>query len=188
VSDTSALLLRPTDRVRFKPTKAFDGDATLTYHTWDMLTGTFGTKVDATAAGFSVQTETAIADVIAVNDAPVLDITPNPTLGSVRPGETTQPMLVSALLGTAATDVDSPSIGIRIVAWSGGTWEYSLNGTDWIKVTRAVNLVPTAQVRFTALPTAKSGATAKVTYKAWDQSGKPTAFSRLAEVATVTIL
>ena len=60
VSDLQALLLRPTDRVRFLKGTTFNGHADLTYHTWDMAGGIFGTKVDATGAGFSLATETAI--------------------------------------------------------------------------------------------------------------------------------
>jgi hypothetical protein len=187
VTDTSALLLRPTDRVRFKPGKDFDGDARLTYHTWDMVTGTFGTLANATGAGFSAASETAIMDILAVNDAPVLDTTPSPTFGSVQPGQTTSAMTVSALLNGAATDVDSTSIGIRLLSGTGGTWEYSLNGTDWVKVTKPVFLAPTAQLRFTALATAKPS-TATLKFKAWDQFSAKGAVSKASESATATIL
>ena len=164
VSDVEALLLRPTDRVRFVKGATFDGHADLTYHTWDMVAETFGTKVDATVAGFSLATETAIA-----NAAPVL--TPaNPTLSPVQPGTTSQPMLVSALLGTAATDVEQTTLGMYVFGPRGGTWEYSLNGTDWIKVTRPVYLAPTAQIRFTAAIKARVGMVAGLSFKAWDQT------------------
>jgi hypothetical protein len=188
VSDTQALLLRPTDRVRFKPGKDFDGDARLIYHTWDLV-GTFGTKVDTTAGtDFSAATETAILDILPVNDAPVLDTTPNVTLGSVRPFWTTDPVSVSALLNGAATDVETPqaNLGIYIVSAVGGTWEYTTDGTHWVTVTKPVYLAPTVQIRFTASPPGFTVGTLK--YKAWDGTVmKPTATSKAVETATVAI-
>jgi hypothetical protein len=166
VSDLQALLLRPTDRVRFVKGATFNGNAELTYHTWDMVGETFGTKVAATGAGFSSETETAIA-----NAAPVL--TPlHPSLSGVQAGATSPPMSVSALLGAAATDVEQTTLGMYVSAPRGGTWEYSLNGTDWIKVTRPAYLVPTAQIRFTAAATASVGTIASLSFKAWDQTLK----------------
>jgi hypothetical protein len=145
--------------------------------------------VDTTATGgFNAATETAIADVIAVNDAPVLNITPNVTLGPVTPSGTTTPITVSALLNGAATDVETAqaNLGIRVLSGTGGTWEYSLNGTDWVKVTKPVYLAATAQVRFTAT---KFGATkATLKYKAWDTTApKATSLSRSVETVTVSI-
>ena len=186
MSDTSALLLRPTDRVRFKPGKDFDGDARLTYHTWD-LAGQFGTRVDTTATGgFSPAVETAILDVLPVNDAPVLNTTPNVSLGSVRPFWQTDPVGVSALLNGAATDVETAqaNLGIYVVAATGGTWEYSTDGTRWVTVTKPVYLAPTAQLRFTASP--PGSATGTLKYKAWDGTAlKPTSASKAVETATV---
>jgi hypothetical protein len=189
VSDAGALLLRPTDRVRFKPGKDFDGDARLTYHTWDLAGGAFGTRADTTAAGgFSAAVETAILDVLPVNDAPVLNTTPTVSLGSVRPFWQTDPVLVSALLNGAATDVETAqaNLGIYVAAATGGTWEYSTDGTHWVTVTKPVYLAPTAQLRFTASPPGSPVGTLK--YKAWDGTApKPAATSKSVETATVTI-
>jgi hypothetical protein len=183
VSDGAALLLRPTDRVRFVKGATFDGHADLTYHTWDMVNGTFGMTFDTALPGFSVATETAIA-----NAAPVL--TPaHPTLGPVQAGVTTSPVLVSALLGTAAIDVEQTTLGVYVFAARGGTWEYSLNGTDWIKVTRPTYLAPTAQLRFTAAATAKVGAIASLSFKAWDQTLKAVqTVSKATDKITVDIV
>jgi hypothetical protein len=182
VSDAQALLLRPTDKLRFLPGPTFAGHAEMTYHTWDLSGGTFGTKTATTGGDFSVATETAIADA-----APILTPT-HPTLPSVGADQTTTPVLVSALLGTSATDVDQASLGMYVSAPKGGTWEYSLNGVDWIKVTKPVYLVSTAQLRFTAAAKAKAGSTASLTFKAWDQTlASPTTVSKLSDKITITI-
>jgi hypothetical protein len=148
-----------------------------------MVSGSFGTKVAATGAGFSIETETAIA-----NAAPVLSPL-HPRLSPVQPGVTGPPMLVSALLGPAATDVEQTTLGMYVYAARGGTWEYSLNGTDWIKVTRPVYLVSTAQIRFTAAATARVGTTSSLSFKAWDQTLKsPRTLSKATDKIAVDIV
>ena len=75
VAETSALLLRSTDLVRFVPNglNATSGD--LTFRAWDQTSGTSGNKVDVSSNGgitaFTSSTETAAIIVTAVNDAPV---------------------------------------------------------------------------------------------------------------------
>jgi hypothetical protein len=183
VDANNALLLRPTDKVRYLPGPAYNGDAQLTYHTWDMTAGTFGTKVGATGTGFSSVTETAI-----INAAPVL--TPaHPTMPSAPIGVTTTPVLVSALLGTSVTDLEQSTFGMYVSAPKGGIWEYSLDGVNWLKVKSPVYLMSTAQLRFTAPITAKVGSVASLTYKAWDQTVmSPAALSKAMDKITATIV
>jgi hypothetical protein len=183
VSDSAALLLRPTDKMRFMKGPTFNGHAEITYHTWDMVGGLFGTKVSTAVPGFSAATETAIA-----NAAPVL--TPaHPTLGTAQRGIPSGSMPVSALLGAAATDVEQSTLGMYVYAPRGGTWEYTLNGADWIKVTRPVYLVSTAQVRFKAAATAKVGMIASLAFRAWDQTVKsPATLSKVFDRITVEIV
>ncbi len=75
VNNSSALLLRSTDLVRFVPNgdNATTGD--ITFRAWDQTSGTFGTKVDTSSNGgttaFSSSTEIASITVNAVNDNPV---------------------------------------------------------------------------------------------------------------------
>ncbi|HSF11045.1 MAG TPA: DUF4347 domain-containing protein [Nitrospirales bacterium] len=75
VSNTSALLLRATDSLRFVPDGQNADSATVTYRAWDQTSGSAGTKVDASTNGgttaFSTATDTATITVTAVNDAPV---------------------------------------------------------------------------------------------------------------------
>jgi hypothetical protein len=84
VSDANALLLRDTDRIRFRPGKDFNGTATLTYQAWDRTRGTAGARSDLTAGTggttpYSIAAETASVIVTPVDDAPVLNIKPTPT-------------------------------------------------------------------------------------------------------------
>jgi len=75
VSDSSALLLRETDRLRFVPDSQNADAASVTFRAWDQSSGAAGTKVDASTGGgttaFSTATESASITVTAVNDAPV---------------------------------------------------------------------------------------------------------------------
>jgi len=77
VSNTNALLLGPTDMVRFIPAANFTGTEQLVFRAWDMSTGTAGSYADASVNGngtaFSSAVETADVTVTPVNDAP--DIT-----------------------------------------------------------------------------------------------------------------
>src|SRR5205807_641034 len=75
VSNSSALLLRSTDKVRFLPDGNNGGSDTITYRAWDQTSGSAGTKVGTTTNGgtsaFSTATDTATITVTSVNDAPV---------------------------------------------------------------------------------------------------------------------
>ena len=136
-----ALLLRDIDKVRFVPGPEFQGNAKIFFRAWDQTSGKAGTSVDltlpgATGAGtaFSVDSDLAFVQVTPVNDAPLLDIGGDPPLTRVAPGATDPPGdLVSALLGSSATDADGDTIGIAIVAAAGkGTWQYQLDGSSYV--------------------------------------------------------
>ena len=76
VSDSSALLIRDTDRLRFVPNGLDGTTATVTFRAWDQTSGAPGTKVDVSTNGgstaYSTAIETANITVTAVNDAPVI--------------------------------------------------------------------------------------------------------------------
>jgi hypothetical protein len=76
VSNTSALLLRSNDFVRFLPQYENGSTPDFTFRAWDQTSGTAGTKVTTASNGgtfaFSSATETASIVVTDVNDAPVL--------------------------------------------------------------------------------------------------------------------
>ncbi len=77
VSSSNALLLAPTDSLRFVPAPDFAGDATITYRAWDQSDGLNAgdrTNIESTGgtAAYSASTQSAIVTVTAVNDGPVL--------------------------------------------------------------------------------------------------------------------
>ena len=127
VSDTSALLLGPTDLVRFVSAENFNGDVNFSFKAWDMATGTSGTYADTTAAGvapdqaaFSTATGTATVTVTPVNDAPCFialsanTVSENATVGTV----------VGNLV---ATDLEGDSITYSLVGTSN---EFEVVGTQ----------------------------------------------------------
>ncbi|HVK10089.1 MAG TPA: Ig-like domain-containing protein [Gemmataceae bacterium] len=187
VSETAALLLRPTDRLRFRPAADYDGDARLTYHTWVPNLLEFGTKVNlAAATGVGLATETAILDVRAVNDRPV--VTGAPDLGAVAAGGATAAVTVADFLAGLATDVDSTGLGVQLLRADRrvGAWQYKDGAGTWVDVTGAKTLTAATEIRFRAAATAAAGPYT-VSFKAWDGTPKSaTAFSSAAE-ATLTI-
>jgi hypothetical protein len=74
VSDTSSLLLRATDSLRFVPDGLDADTAFVTFAAWDQTSGTAGTKVDTSSYGgttpFSATLESATITVTAINDDP----------------------------------------------------------------------------------------------------------------------
>jgi len=81
VSDSSALLLEATHRIRFVP-DGFNGETPwLDIRAWDLSSGVAGSKVDATTTGgttaFSVDIERVDLTVSAVNDTPGFSTLPD---------------------------------------------------------------------------------------------------------------
>ena len=76
VSDSTARLLAADadNRLYFRPTANFDGQANITFRAWDQSSGSDGGTANTTSNGggtaFSTATDTATFDVTAVNDAP----------------------------------------------------------------------------------------------------------------------
>ncbi|MET0333980.1 MAG: hypothetical protein ABW190_06890, partial [Rhizobacter sp.] len=211
VSPTSALLLRDTDFIRFVPNGQNGATPSFDYRAWDGSTGTAGSKVSAASTGnataFSNASDTASLVVASVNDAPVLadgDV----TLTTVTEDDTTNAgTLISTLLGSTVTDVDSGSLqGIAVTGLANGNghWEYSLDaGTTWTTVatasaTNALLLRDTDRIRF--VPDTRNGTAASFDYRAWDRStgtaggtantsavGAAAAFSSEQNTANVTV-
>ena len=87
VSASNALLASDAATIRFVPAPDFNGSAGVTFHAWDGSAHAAGDMVSLDAVGgtsaFSVAAETATIDVVAVNDAPVLDTSPSPQLTGI---------------------------------------------------------------------------------------------------------
>jgi parallel beta-helix repeat protein len=216
VSDTSALLLRATDRLRFVPDAQNADSAAVTFRAWDQTSGSTGTKADTSVNGgttaFSAATETASITVTAVNDAPVLDNTGTMTLttideDAVNNGGNTVAEIIASAGGDRITDVDNGALeGIALTGLDAGrgTWQYSLNGgSTWANVgpvsdSSALLLRAFDRLRF--VPDAIDADTASITFRAWDRSdgtagtklgtspaGGTTAFSTASETASITV-
>ena len=209
VSNSAALLLRSTDRVRFVPNADFNGSAaaTLSFKAWDQTSGTAGTVADVSTfvAGtfFSAARLTASLNITSVADRPVVDTSVTPALASFLPGTAPNSARILDLLGNRIHDPDSAIGPVAITSTVGaGVWEFSLDGgATW----SAIGVIPAAsgrlldgdaRIRFN--PSAAFHAVATIHYKAWDGTGgtvgtiaaipaASSAFSTLIGAATVAV-
>ena len=209
VSDSAALLLDASAKLRFVPDADYNGTATMGYKAWDQSSGSTGdTGVDTTTGtAFSSASETASITVTAVNDAPVLDNAGSPTLTAIAE-DTSSPAgntVAEIVTDGSITDVDgSPveAIAVTSVDDTNGTWEYSTDGGSTFNAVGAVSdnsallLDSSAMLRF--VPDADYNGTATIGYKAWDKSSGAdgdtgvdttagTAFSAASETASITV-
>ncbi len=209
VSESSALLLRASDFIRYSGDGLNGGNADLTFRAWDQTSGSTGTKVDVTTNGgttaFSTATQVASVTTTSVNDAPVL-VAYAPVYNTT---EDSAPFTatIATVLSSSVTDVDAGALeGIAVFGSSGsaGLIEYSTNGgTNWtsigaISASNALLLRATDMIRFT--PDGQNGGTMLLSYHAWDQTsgtygtkvdasvtGGTTAFSSATEVVTINV-
>ncbi|MBF0192540.1 MAG: DUF4347 domain-containing protein, partial [Magnetococcales bacterium] len=117
VSQTSALLLRSTDSIRFVPNAIKGTTADISFYAWDQTTGTFGTKVNVSTRGtttaFSVVGDTASIAVTEVNDAPILSV--SATTLTVNEGNA--PVAINNTL--TVTDIDDLNLAGATVRITG---------------------------------------------------------------------
>lgn len=221
VSTTSALLLPSNgtqSRLRYLANANVNGTLLISYQAWDQTQGTIGAKVDTSLAGgataYSIAIETATLQIIAVNDAPVLDTSLSPTFTAVNE-DTTNPTGNTILsLMSGVTDVDLGALrGLALTQTTGsatGKWQYTLNGgATWTDVgivsTSAALLLPSngTQSKLRYVPNANFNGTVQIGYRAWDQTqgavgtkvnfsspalvGGTKAYSILIETATLQV-
>ena len=80
VSNTAAILLNETSRIRFVPAPGYSGSASFVFRAWDQSAGRENgqTDVDVSINGgttpFSAQSETVVIEVLAVDDLPLVDL------------------------------------------------------------------------------------------------------------------
>jgi hypothetical protein len=217
VSDSSARLIPAAAKVRFLPAHDFNGQVQFSYRAWDQTQGNAGALFNLTGKlggtnAFSTGKENAPLNVIPVNDAPVLNTAPNPTLAAIVEDATNPPgTLVSGLVATAATDVDAGALkGIAVIAAGGlavGHWQFTTNGgTTWQELgapseSSARLLAADANTRIRFIPNANFNGDVKLYYRAWDQTagaaggtlstannvGGTKTFSSAFENATLTV-
>lgn len=192
-SETGAVLLNPSARIRFVPDADFVGtvDPAINFRAWDQTSGTNGqVGVDTTTNGGTTAFSTAIGTstivVNNVNDAPVLDTNATPTLPDILenvPSPDNTGATVASLLvedgQSIITDIDPNALeGIAVIGVNNGNgqWQYDPDGgTDWrpfpiVDNIAAVLLNPAATVRFQ--PNADFNGTIPdgLTFRAWDQT------------------
>lgn len=197
VSNTSAMLLRSNDMLRFYPKSGMTGISSLVFRAWDRTTGTAGTLANASNVGGSTaySTDMVFARVQVGNTAPVLSTTSPFNLNTYTNGTTNTGTLVSTLLGGAVTDNDMNSKrGIAVMGLANtttGTWQYSTNGgTTWlnfgtISASKARLLRPEDMIRYVPTSSTFKG-TVSLNFRAWDQfSGVAGALVNISTLATV---
>ncbi len=142
VANTSALLLRASDYLRFVPNGESGTAASVTYRAWDQTNGTAGTRVDVSGNGgttaFSSATDTASITVTDVNDTPTAsglpaditateDTASNVDLSGVVLTDVDGDVLTVTL--TASAGVLNASAGLGVSVGGDGTGLLTLNGT-----------------------------------------------------------
>ena len=180
VSDSSALLLSVTDKLRFVPDTLNADSASFTFRAWDQTTGSVGSKVNASTNGgttaFSANTEVASIVVTAVNDAPTITSAATVSLLGTTEDTNSSTTTVSTIVNNASwADVDSGAVrGIAVTTSTGnGTWQYSTDGVTWnsfgaVSSSAALHLSATTQIRYA--PDTLNGETATFSFQAWDQT------------------
>lgn len=199
-SPADPLLLNPTDKVRFRPQADADGEGVLGFRTWD----------PAPDADPLVWVAGKVAvDLVAVNDAPVLDPTAPAILNPVTAaGQPTNEVTFASLMRVTDVDTAAAQFGVAVLAATGpGAWQYDDGASGWREVPRvspgkALLLAADARIRFVTGSELVPG-TAALSFKAWDRStgvlGFPapparnqnqvrgTAFSKVFEVVTAAV-
>ncbi len=185
VSNTNALLLPDSAKLKFVPNADFNGAAgKITYKAWDRTVGAAGEFANSTAdlpsgrGAFSTQAVVTGPNVTAVADRPVVSagaavvMTPVASGNAIPPGDA-----VSSLIPAGAvTDADgATSFGIAVTGLTGaGTWAYSVdNGANWTTISDkpsaskalVLSASATTRVRYSG-----ADGLGTITYRAWDQS------------------
>lgn len=106
-SNTSALLLRDTDRLRFLP-DGHNGDiGAISFKAWDQSNGTAGTTANTIGTAFSIASDSADITVTSVNDTPIISMDNS----TIQYGLDT-----SASLNTiTVNDVDNVSTSLQLI-------------------------------------------------------------------------
>jgi hypothetical protein len=146
----------------------------------------------------SMPTESVSLPINSVDDRPVLNTAGNPTFTPVQSGDQDPAGdLVSAILGTAATDADpAADLGIAVIVapTNAGAWQVMTNGTTWealgpVSLKSPRLLRATDRIRF--VPNAGFVGSVKLSFKAWDAGSAdpngPLALSAATETATVVV-
>jgi hypothetical protein len=136
-------------------------------------------EVTATDAAGASATTTFQVSTNVINDAPVLNVTPSPTLAPIvaNSADPAGSTVAQIIVDGSITDPDGPAVEAMAVTGvddSNGSWEYSLDGgASWNPVgavsdNAALLLDASAKLRFVPDPGFAGSAT--FTFRAWDQT------------------
>ena len=190
--------------LKYTSIAAFTGPASVTIDVDDL--GNTGAGGSQTGQRFVSVTVVPISE---ANTAPILDNSGSPTLTEITEDEITNTgNSVSGLIGGSISDPNPGALqGIAVTGTAivgGGTWQSSTNGgVSWQDIgsvadSQALLLRPTDRLRL--VPDGENGATASVTFRAWDQTtgivgskvdtgggGGMSAFSTASETANLNV-
>jgi autotransporter-associated beta strand protein len=192
-SESSALLLRASDRLRFVPTANYSGSASVSFRGWDQSSGAAGTRVDVSSSSavggstaYSIDTASSTITVSPINDAPVfldgrssLRLKPIAANSSFNFIGTT----VADILGNCVSDPDvSPLTGIALIGLGGGgTFYWSTNnGSSWsggsVSPTFVTLLRSTDRIGFA--PNSGFNGDATLSFRLWDRTTGTAGFNQ----------
>ena len=179
VSDSAALLLRSSDKLRFVPNGQNTTTGSVTFRAWDQTSGTAGTTADVSTNGgttaYSSATATSNITVTAVNDAPVLAA---PTISPRSPK--TRPITVATR--------SPPSSAGRSATWTRrGEWHrrhqpdqrhghlaildrQRQHLDECRQRQRHVGLALRSSDKLRFVPDGQNATSGAVTFRAWDQT------------------
>ena len=216
ISESSALLLLPTHKLRFVPIENFNGSAQFIFKAWDQSDNSNDISVDGGSTAFSEISSIGIVSINNINDAPTIESSQTISLNSISEDDFTNSgtsvidLLVQANLSYGDVDQfvnlnqyqgidENKGMAIISIEEENGNWEYSSDsGSSWqsigiISEVSALLLSQTDLLRF--IPNANYNGTASFEFRAWDQSdnsndtsnnGGTTAFS--TSIATGIII
>ncbi|MHC1767458.1 MAG: hypothetical protein AB9869_24790 [Verrucomicrobiia bacterium] len=178
---TQARLLRPDDRVRFRPAAQYEGRATgFTFRAWDQTTSAVDTTVNGGTTAFSAVALTVDSVVQAANRAPVLampEVFALPRVYYNQP-QSAPATRVSDLIAGHWTDAEGQACGVAIAQTGGidvGTWQVELPGTaewkdfpNWLQGFAHL-LPPDAQIRYVPTTPGDRDLNPALKFYAWDQ-------------------
>lgn len=165
-TDSSAVLLSPSTKIRFIPNPDFAGNARIGYRAWDQSLGRVGNRANSNDGQFSTQSLIASIQVI---KRPKLDTSLAQSLLNTSTSITVDDLLKNAVTKAQPADL----IGIAITGTSGkGFWTYQIGSDPAVKIvgtpSGALLLPGNAILHFT--PAKGYVGKATLLYRAWNRS------------------
>jgi len=138
VSNTAAILLNETSRIRFVPAPGYSGSASFVFRAWDQSAGRengqigVDVSINGGATAFSAQSETVVIEILAVDDLPLID------LNGAEEGTAFSPQFTGggAAVAIAASDATISDADHTTLASLTATLTNRPNGTaEWLAAT-----------------------------------------------------